>query len=318
MKLHTAACVLLLAGCNTQQSTLAPFGVEARSTANLTMLLWVGAAVIAAGMVVVFVLAVRAPEGRLGHAGGMRLVLWLGAIVPTVVLTALLIWTLPAMRPLATTQGDLRIRVEGEQFWWRVRYADRSGRSLVSANEVRVPVGRTVVFELGATDVIHSFWIPGLAGKMDMIPGRTNRLVVKAEKAGVFRGVCAEFCGLSHALMAFDVIAMEPAAFDAWFAAARIPPERSQGRGAALFAQNGCGACHTVDGAPDPARIGPDLTRLGERRKLGAGTLDPTIVNTAAFIRNPQAFKPGARMPAYAALSEADARAIARWLQEGK
>jgi cytochrome c oxidase subunit 2 len=318
LKIHTAACVLLLAGCNTRQSTLATFGVEARSTAQLTLLLWVGAAVIAAGMVVVFVMAVRAPEGRLDHAGGMRLVLWLGAIVPTVVLAALLIWTLPAMRPLPTTGTDLRIRVEGEQFWWRVRYTDPSGGSLVSANEVRVPVGRTVVFELGATDVIHSFWVPGLAGKMDMIPGRTNRLVVKAEKAGVFRGVCAEFCGLSHALMAFDVIAMEPEAFDAWFAAARTPPRRSQGPGAALFARNGCGACHALGGTAYAARIGPDLTWLGERRTLGAGTLEPTIANTAAFIRNPQAFKPGARMPAYTALSEADARAIARWLQEGK
>jgi len=318
LKIHTAACVLLLAGCNTRQSTLAPFGAEARSTAQLTILLWVGAAVIAVGMVVVFIMAVRAPEGRLSHAGGMRLVLWLGAIVPTVVLAMLLIWTLPAMRPLAAARTDLRIRVEGEQFWWRVRYAGASGRTLVSANEVRVPVGRTVVFELGAADVIHSFWIPGLAGKMDMIPGRTNRLVVKAGKAGVFRGVCAEFCGLSHALMAFDVIAMEPAAFDAWFVAAQIPPARRGGSGAALFAHNGCGACHAVGGTQHTSRIGPDLTRFGERRTLGAGILEPGTANTAAFIRNPQAFKPGARMPAYASLSDADAVAIAGWLREGK
>jgi cytochrome c oxidase subunit 2 len=309
--------VFLLAGCNTQQSALAPFGVEARSTTQLTLLLCVGAAVIAAGMIVVFVMAVRAPEGRLGHAGGMRLVLWLGAIVPTMVLAALLAWTLPAMRPLPAADTDLRVRVEGEQFWWRVQYTDRSGRSLVSANEVRVPVGRTVVFELGATDVIHSFWIPGLAGKMDMIPGRTNRLVVKAEKTGVFRGVCAEFCGLSHALMAFDVIAMEPAAFDRWLAAARRPAARSQGRGAELFARHGCAACHSVGVAPG-ARIGPDLTHYNERRTLGAGMLAPTAANTAAFIRDPQAFKPGARMPAYAEMPKPDALAIAHWLKEGR
>lgn len=320
LRKSAAACVLLLGGCNTHQSALAPFGLEARSTLTLTSVLTFGAVVIALGVALTFVLALRAPEGRLGHAGGMRLVLWLGAIVPTVVLTLLLVFALPAMRPIPSEAKDLRIHVEGEQFWWRVRYEDGGGAPLSSANEVRLPVGRTVVFELTATDVIHSFWIPGLAGKMDMIPGRTNRLVVKAEKPGTYRGVCAEFCGLSHALMAFDVIAMEPAAFDAWLASARQPVRRAQGqraqdRGAALFSRNGCGACHTVAGTEHDARIGPDLSRFGERLTLGAGILKPTTANTAAFIRDPHAFKPGARMPAYAAMSEHDALLVAGWLK---
>lgn len=305
-------CALLLAGCNGHQSALAPFGLEARSTATMTLVLTLGALVIAASVALVFILAVRAPEGRLDHKGGMRLVLWLGAIVPTVVLTALLLWVLPAMRPLPDRAQDLRIHVEGEQFWWRVRY-DAGGAKVVTANEIRLPVGRTVVFELTATDVIHSFWIPGLAGKMDMIPGRTNRLVVKAEKPGTYRGVCAEFCGLSHALMAFDVIAMEPAAFDAWLASTKLPVVRSDGPGKALFAANGCAACHSLDGS---ASIGPDLSRFGARKTLGAGILAPSVENTAAFIRNPHKFKPGARMPAYAEMSAEDATAIARWLKE--
>ena len=318
--------VLVLAGCNGHQSALAPFGLEARSTLWLTAVLAAGGSVIALGMAAIYFVAARAPEGKLTHQSGMRLVLWLGAVVPTVVLTALLVWALPAMRPLPTGDSDLHIRVEGEQFWWRVAYArsDHNGPGgrteplLLSANEVRLPVGRTVVFELTATDVIHSFWIPGLAGKMDMIPGRTNRLVVKAEKPGTYRGVCAEFCGLSHALMAFDVIAMEPAAFDAWLTAARIPPRRTQDRGAALFAREGCGSCHALAGTSAQARIGPDLTRFGERLTLGAGILEPTDGHTAAFIRDPHRFKPGARMPAYTHLTQEEALALARWLKQTK
>ncbi|MDF2639478.1 MAG: cytochrome c oxidase subunit [Novosphingobium lindaniclasticum] len=309
-----AVSALVLTGCNRHQSALAPFGLEARSTLGLTVVLTVGAAAIALAVAAIYVAAARAPEGRLSHKGGMRLVLWLGAIIPTVVLTALLLWALPAMRPLPAEAGDLRIRVEGEQFWWRVAYRPPGAPPLFSANEVRLPVGRTVVFELAATDVVHSFWIPGLAGKMDMIPGRTNRLVVKADKPGTYRGVCAEFCGLSHALMAFDVIAMEPAAFDAWLVAARTAPPRPQDRGAALFAREGCASCHAVadNGTRD---IGPDLTGFGERLTLGAGILAPTPENTAAFIRDPHRFKPGARMPAYAHLSEDEALALARWLK---
>jgi cytochrome c oxidase subunit 2 len=149
---------------------------------------------------------------------------------------------------------------------------------LSSANEIRVPVGRTVVLELMAEDVIHSFWIPGLAGNMDMIPGRTNRLVVKAEKPGRYRGVCAEFCGLSHALMAFDVIAMEPAAFDRWLADARavVPLPAIATPGCALFDAQGCGACHTIRGTPHVGTIGPDLSRFGERLTLGASIFPPS------------------------------------------
>jgi cytochrome c oxidase subunit 2 len=317
LRKYTAVWTLALAGCNAHQSALAPFGLEARSTLGLTIVLAIGGLAIALGVAAIYVVAARAPEGRLSHAGGMRLVLWLGAIFPTVVLTGLLIWALPAMRPLPADKGDLRIHVEGEQFWWRVRYKD-GGEPLLSANEVRLPVGRTVVFELTARDVVHSFWIPGLAGKMDMIPGRTNRLVVKAEKPGTYRGVCAEFCGLSHALMAFDVIAMEPAAFDRWLAASRNPPTRARDRGAMLFAREGCASCHTVGGVTPASAsdIGPDLTRYGERLTLGAGILAPTLANPAAYIRDPHRLTPGARRPAYGHLSQEEALALARWLKQ--
>lgn len=308
---------LALTGCNGEQSTLHVFGAEARQVRQIALILAIGAALIAVIVASLYVRAVRAPEGRLSHEQGMRLVLWVGAIGPALILGALLLYALPTMRPRSTEAGDLIIRVEGEQFWWRVAYRPADGPELASANEVRVPVGRTVIFELTAQDVIHSFWIPGLAGKMDMIPGRTNQLVVRAEKTGRYRGVCAEFCGLSHALMAFDVIAMEPAAFDAWLAEASavVPLPAIATPGRTLFDAQGCGACHAIGGTPHKATIGPDLSRFGERMTLGAGILPPTIEAVADFIRAPQQAKPGVRMPAYPQLSDADARAIALYLK---
>ncbi len=310
------AASALLSACNRHQSALATFGAEAGQIRTITIALVAGAAVIIAIMIGVYWRAVRAPEGQLTHKQGMRLVLWLGGIGPTIILTVILIFALPAMRPRVTGPGDLSIHVEGEQFWWRVGYERPGGGVLVSANEVRVPVGRTVAFELTGRDVIHSFWIPGLAGKMDMIPGRTNSLVVRADKAGRYRGVCTEFCGLSHALMAFDVIAMEPAAFDAWLAGQGRPATSAgQGEGARLFTANGCGGCHAIRGTEHAARIGPDLSRYGERLTLGAGILPPTVERTAQFIRAPQEAKPGVRMPAYPQLSNQEARAIAVYLK---
>ncbi|PCD03157.1 cytochrome c oxidase subunit II [Sphingomonas spermidinifaciens] len=305
-----------LSGCNRHQSALATFGAEAEGIRTITIALVVGAVFIIAIMVGIYWRAVRAPEGQLTHKQGMRLVLWLGGIGPTILLTVILIFALPAMRPRVTAPGDLTIHVEGEQFWWRVGYERPGGGVLVAANEVRVPVGRTVAFELTGRDVIHSFWIPGLAGKMDMIPGRTNSLVARADKPGRYRGVCTEFCGLSHALMAFDVIAMEPAAFYAWLADQSRPAAGArQGQGAQLFAANGCGGCHAIRGTEHDARIGPDLSRYGDRLTLGAGILPPTIERTADFIRAPQDAKPGVRMPAYPQLSHQEARAIAVYLK---
>jgi len=306
-------------GCNQHQSTLATFGEDAAQVRAMTVVLLIGAAVIAVVMSALIVAAVRAPEGRMGHRGGMRLVLWAGAVVPTVILAAVLVWALPAMRPAAVGPADLRIRVEGQQFWWRVMY--RPGADPVeSANAIRLPVGRRVMLELDGGDVVHSFWVPGLAGKMDMIPGRTNLLPVRAERPGRYRGVCAEFCGLSHALMAFEVVAMEPAAFDRWLAAearpvAADPNDAAVRRGARLFAANGCGGCHALRGTGERGRIGPDLTHIGNRATVGAGILPMTTADLSRFIRAPQSIKPGVRMPAYPQIGDADAVAIARYLQ---
>ena len=306
-----------LGGCNAEQSALDVFGAEARQVRQIALALTIGALLIAATVGILYIRAVRAPPDALSHRQGMRLVLWVGAIGPTLILTALLLYALPAMRAHASGPADLTIKVEGEQFWWRVRYRPPGGDALLSANEVRLPVGRTVILDLTARDVIHSIWIPGLAGKMDMIPGRTNRLVVRAEKSGRYRGVCAEFCGLSHALMAFDVVAMEPRAFDAWLAAGQgaSANARVASRGAALFDAHGCGGCHAIRGTAHRSAIGPDLSRFGERRRFAAGILPATPDHVAAFIRAPQQAKPGVRMPAYPQISPADERAIADYLK---
>jgi len=309
----------LLAACNRHQSTLAPFGADAVDIRHLFLIMLAGAVVVAVAVALLMRHAVRAREGELTHTGGMRLVLWLGGIVPTIVLLTLLVYSLPFMKPREVRPADMRIAVEGEQFWWRVTYRPPGGAAVETANEVRIPVGRTVAFRLTAADVVHSFWIPGLGGKMDMIPGRTNTLVVRADKAGRYRGQCAEFCGLSHALMALDVVAMEPAAFDAWLAAQRRPAAAvatAADPGARLFAANGCTACHVVGSGSGSARgIGPDLTHFGARETLAAGILPMNTANVARFIRHPEATKPGVRMPAFPQLSHGEAIAIARYLQ---
>ncbi|SEJ88199.1 cytochrome c oxidase subunit 2 [Sphingomonas sp. OV641] len=314
-----AFALLALAGCNRHQSALATFGEEAAGIAHLSLVMVIGALVIAAALLLLFRWAVRAPEGSLSLRGGERLIVVAGAVLPSVLLLGLLIYSLPAMKPRPTGPGDLTIDVTGEQFWWRVRYHPPGAAPVDAANAIRIPVGRTVRFRLHGGDVVHAFWIPGLAGKMDMIPGRVNELPVRAVKPGLFRGQCTEFCGLSHALMAFEVIAMEPAAFDRWLAAERQPARAAagaSGEGRALFASYGCGGCHQIRGTGEGGLIGPDLTHFAARRTVGAGTLPMDPAAVARFIRHPSEAKPGARMPAFSHMSEAEASAIARYLGE--
>jgi cytochrome c oxidase subunit 2 len=309
------AALLSLSGCNRHQSALAPFGEDAAEIQVITIVLVVGAAVIATAVAALMIWAVRLPADRLTLPAGERLILIAGGIIPAAVLVALLIYSLPAMVPRTVSASDLDVTVTGEQFWWRVRYGASGAASVTDANEIRIPTGRTVRLRLLGGDVVHSFWIPGLAGKVDMIPGRENILVVRATKPGVFRGQCTEFCGLSHALMAFNVIAMPPDSFDAWIAGHKATPPRSASPGLALFGQHGCGGCHTIRGTEDAGTIGPDLSRMGARRSLGAGILQPSEANIASFIRHPERHKPGVRMPAFPHMPEREALAIAQYLK---
>jgi cytochrome c oxidase subunit II len=212
----------------------------------------------------------------------------------------------------ADTKADVTIYVVGEQWWWRVAYAGPDGMPIAEANEVRLPVGRTVEMVLTSPDVIHSAWIPALAGKVDMIPGRTNRMRLVVDRPGLYRGQCAEYCGGPHALMAFDVIGLEPPDFERWLAAP--PPGPGPARGRELFLASGCGACHAVRGTPARGMVGPDLTRVGGRRTIAAGTLPTSREAMARFIRDGEHVKPGNLMPPFAIFTPEDLDAVAAYL----
>jgi cytochrome c oxidase subunit 2 len=219
----------------------------------------------------------------------------------------------------STAPDRLSVDVTGYLYWWEMSYRRGDGQAPISsANELRVPVGEPVELFLRADDVIHSFWVPSLAGKTDMIPGRVNRTVIQADRPGIYRGQCAEYCGLQHTLMAFDVIAMPRNEFDAWLSGLAEPapqprtPELRRGRD--LFVSLGCGTCHAVRGVSE-ARLGPDLTQVGARRTIGAGTLPGGVGNIAGWIASAQHLKPGNAMPSYDQLEGPQLRALAAYLE---
>jgi cytochrome c oxidase subunit II len=241
----------------------------------------------------------------------------LGLALPVVTLTILLgygVWLTRVQT--GHTDGAVRIEVTGEQWWWRVVYAGAT--PVVSSNEIRIPVGQPVDFTLKAADVIHSFWIPSLGGKVDMIPGRTTRLRLSAERAGIYRGQCAEYCGGPHALMALKIIAMPRGEYDAWLAGAVEPKTARlteiEERGRALFMAAGCGTCHAVRGTDAAGIIGPDLTNFAARGSVGIDTLPMTAENITGFIRDGQHIKPGNRMPEFRIFSPAEQIALASYL----
>ena len=244
-----------------------------------------------------------------------------GAVVPTLVVAALAIYGLAPIPVLLAPapEGSLRITVSGEQWWWRVRYQPPGGEPVVLANEIRLPIGAPVEFRLESPDVIHSFWIPSLGGKIDMIPGRVTRISLTPTKTGVFRGACAEYCGTSHALMNFDVVVEEKAAFDRWLAQQRAPASISNEpvavRGQELFLANGCGACHQIRGTPANGVVGPDLTHVGSRLSIGAGMLPNNSQTLLRWIARTEEVKPGALMPSFGMLPEDDLKALALYME---
>ena len=232
---------------------------------------------------------------------------WVAAAVgvTVAVLFAFLFADLVTSRALAAVERPremLTVRVTGMQWWWRVEYRDTvSARTVTTANEIHVPVGRPVLLELESGDVIHSLWIPTLHGKRDLVPGQRNRLYVQADRPGVYRGECAEFCGHQHAKMALVVVAEPEDRFRAWYAAqhaeAGPPADSLQAAGRRVFESRACAMCHSIRGTPAAGRVAPDLTHLASRRTLAAGTLPNTRGHLAGWIIDPQSLKPGTRMP---------------------
>jgi cytochrome c oxidase subunit II len=303
------------------QSVLNAQGPDAAVVAEIAAVLFVGGSLIFLGVMAIAAIAVFGARERAARFRESWLIMGGGILFPLVILSLLLVYSLVRASGLEpdAKEGALRIEVTGEQWWWRVRYLDDEGRfDFATANEVRIPVGRTVEVALTSADVIHSFWVPALAGKLDMIPGRTTRLRLRAERPGEYRGQCAEYCGGPHAFMAFYVVAEEPARFRAWADGQRQPAPTAAGgpheRGSELFAAQ-CAACHAVRGTPVRGDRGPDLTHIGSRRTLAAGLLPNNAGTLAAWIVSSQRLKPGNLMPSFQAFSGEELRALAGYLE---
>ena len=312
-----AAVALWLAGCGGPQSTLDPAGRGAERIADLFEWMAFGAVVVWLAVAGLGVWAVRARPEASNQRKAAALIIGGGAVVPAVVLAGLLVYGLALMPGLLAPAppGSLEIAVSGEQWWWRVRYLPPGGGAVELANEIRLPAGEPVQLHLDSPDVIHSFWIPSLGGKIDMIPGRRTRLALEPTRTGVFRGVCAEYCGTSHALMAFDVVVLEKEEFARWLAQQRQPARpRPATRGGELFLANGCGACHTVRGTPADGVVGPDLTHVGSRLSLGAGILPNGPEGFLRWIARTGDVKPEVHMPAFGMLPPQDLQAMAAYL----
>jgi len=303
------------------QSVLDPAGPSAQRVMEMGWVLFAGAGLLFVWVLASLALALYGPPGLRARLGRRSTIVAAGIGVPVVILSALLLYAFGTASLLARTgpAPAARVEVQGEMWWWRVRYLDANGQVLFeTANDIRIPAGRPVDLILKSDNVIHSFWVPNLAGKVDMIPGHVNRLRLQADAPGRFRGQCAEYCGAQHAKMMFDVLALEPADFQSWVAAQRQPArEPGQTRlqvGRQLFMQ-ACAQCHTIRGTAAAGVLGPDLTHIGSRLSLAAGTLPNNSGTLAGWIAGSQHIKPGNQMPSFNQLSGEGLRAVAQYME---
>ncbi len=327
-----------------QQSALHPASGSGAALINeLSIVLYAGATLI---FVVVMALLLRAVFTPARAVNPRRWVIGGGVAFPAIVLSVLLLYALAVGNALSNfnAQGPLRflldcvssgaralnipwraggqlhVEVVAHQWWWEVRYVTpgASTETVALANELRLPSGRAVEIFLESGDVIHSFWAPTLAGKVDMIPGRRTRVLLQADQPGVHRGQCAEYCGGQHALMAFFVEIVDEGEFERWLALqaqdTSVPADPFLKLGHDAFMRGGCGECHTVRGTDARGELGPDLTHVGSRRSLAAGVLDNHVGTMAGWITGAQDLKPGNLMPNTRAFTGPELRALAAWM----
>lgn len=300
----------LLAGCDRALSTVDPAGPQAERIDRLTWL-FTGLGTAVYLVVIGFLLYAlwrgrRRAESASGDEVERTLTRWVGGAVAvtSLILIGLLVANFATGRALASFADAeaLTIRVTGHQWWWEVEYVDPDpSRRVVTANEIHIPVGRRIRLEVGSQDVIHSFWAPNLHGKLDLIPGYQGTTYFRADRAGVYHGRCAEFCGLQHARMDFRIVAEPPARFTAWYegqlrsAAKPLTPQQQAGQ--QVFLSHGCVLCHSIRGTPAGSKVGPDLTHMASRATIAAGTLPNTRGYLAGWVLDPQRLKPGVMMP---------------------
>jgi cytochrome c oxidase subunit 2 len=302
---------LLVGACSGQQSALDPHGPDAEHIARLFWLFTGVCTAIWLAVMVLLAVGVGRPKPlrpdplALDVPAERRSTMVVGGAV---IATALTVIALSALsfafqrRLFAHENPAVSIKITGLQWWWNVEYeADMPDQGFTTANEIYVPVGKPVTVKLAATDVIHSFWVPSLVGKMDLIPGQQNQIQFTASRPGIYRGQCAEFCGWQHAHMGLTVVALPQPLFDGWRKAQTAPsiePDSEQRKkGADVFMSKACFMCHTIRGTDAGSRAGPDLTHFASRQSIAAATLPMSRGSIAAWVLDPQGIKPGTNMP---------------------
>jgi cytochrome c oxidase subunit 2 len=313
---------LLATGCNSNQAITNPATDPAREIDTLWWAMFAGAMVVFGVVVALLVLAYLRrgrPEGPSHEDRGPYMVIIGGGLAAPIVLLAILFgFVIHVMPATSAPDGPTRLTVQviGHQWFWEVRY---HGSSAITANEIHIPAGTPVDVRVTTADVIHSFWVPRLNRKIDMIPGRVNRIELDAPDPGVYRGQCSEFCGVGHAQMAFDVIVQPPGQFRSWLQNQAQPAAQPSGtdatQGLRAFMSAGCQDCHAIRGTAASGRVGPDLTHVGGRRTLAALTIPNTPRSLFDWITNPQRMKPGARMPGFASLPASERHALVTYLE---
>ena len=306
MSILSLIALCIASGCSSSQSALDVHGAPAIHLRQLMM----GFIGVCGGVwiLVMMTLAYALLRSRRldgPPASGRRSVIVVTTAVgaTAVIIAALTLASFYTTRAIGGQHSDeIAITVKGEQWWWRVKYANSDpALAFETANEIHIPVGINVRLRLESADVIHSFWVPSLAGKQDLVPGRNNTLFIRAERPGVYRGQCAEFCGLQHSHMAVLVIADDEAAYRHWLTVQRadgVPTLNSEvSAGRRVFLAKPCAACHSVRGTAAKGRTGPDLTHVGSRQAIAAGLVELTRGSLAAWIADPQTLKPGNNMP---------------------
>ena len=337
MRLAALCFVVCLTSCGGIQNSINPAGPQAHNISRVWWLMFIVSSIVFVIVMIALLLSVRrrTDEPQLAEAPALepppeqerrrQHVIVSAVAITIVILFVFLIASFSAGRSMTAElshKNGLNIDVTGFQWWWEVRYQDVDASNIfVTANEIHIPVGVPVTLSLRANDVIHSFWVPNLAGKKDLIPGKLNTIWLQADKPGVYRGQCAEYCGLQHAHMAFWVVAESQEQFNAWrqgqTQTSISPVTDSQKRGQQIFLSSTCVMCHAINGTSAGSNIGPNLTHVASRNTLAAATLSNTREHLALWIKDSQKFKPGNRMPQHN-FSDADLQALVDYLQSLK
>ncbi len=311
------------------QSTLNPAGTSSAHISHLSWFVYIVLSSVAVVMFLLPLLVLTRPRGNfsdkpsVASGGGHEWIFGGGVAVPLVILAVIFFVSLRVLSGFPVDREGptaAEIRVTGHQWWWQVEYIGGPvDQHLITANEIHIPTGRSVNIDLVSDDVIHSFWVPSLHGKVDLVPGRVNRVRIDADNPGVYSGQCGEYCGMQHAHMKIVVVAQAPQEYQQWLARQRddaaAPATPQEIAGEQVFLSRPCGFCHTIRGTMAGGRVGPDLTHFGSRLGLASNTLPNTNGNLEAWVMHAQSIKPGAKMPSLTQFNGEQLQDVAAYLR---